>query len=82
MTVQQERPTAATQPTAPAVQLPQQRSAGHDEQAPTPKAPAVAPPKGWATAEDRTICRWLMVGMLILSLYASLMVTLGSRVWS
>ena len=70
MTVQQE--TAL-----PVVALPAPRAAGDDAEAPVP---AAAPQlRGWGTVEDRTTMRWVVLGMLLLSLFASVMVTLGTR---
>lgn len=77
MTVQQERPTTTAAPTAA---LPQQRRAHHDDAPAT--APAPARQLGaWGSEEDRTMMRWLGVGMVVLSLYASTFVYLGTRVF-
>lgn len=75
MTVQQERPTT----TAPPVVLPVQRRGDHDAVAIPPRVDRR--PGAWVTAEDRRACRWMMVAMLALGLYAALMVWLSARVW-
>lgn len=78
MTVQQERPTAAPSSVGA---LPVQRTAPSDEPTRAPQAAPARQPGAWSSEEDRLICRWMLVGLPLLSIYACVFVYLGSRVW-
>ena len=79
MTVQQERQQA---PTSPALRLPEQRRGDAQQlqvkEQPKPPVPEL---RGWGSVEDRTMARRLLLMMVVLSLYASLFVALGARIW-
>ena len=78
MTVQQSH---SVEPAAPStVALPQQRTGEHDAPSAVP-APPVRQLQGWGTPSDRTMMASVMVGMVLLALYAGLMIWLGTRVW-
>lgn len=81
MTVQQARRTGAPETTTTSrPRLPEQRRQDHDavEAAPPPAAPQL---RGWGSAHDRTMARWLMVMAVALGLYVALFITMGTRVW-
>jgi len=77
-TVPHQSRTAAQAPRTHGARVPAQRRADHDVQ---PRATSAPQLRGWGSAHDRTMARWMVAMMLSLSCYGSLMVTLGTHVF-